>query len=89
MTDSRKLVALLALGTCLGCGRPAASPSSPQPEAPLITVDGEVLGVDRVPAADRLASGPRLQLEQADRVTFAVELAPDWYLDRQGLRFAP
>jgi len=50
-------------------------------------LDGEVLGVDRVAPADRLASGVRLHVRPGDAAPVVVDLAPDWYLDRRGLHF--
>jgi hypothetical protein len=52
-------------------------------------LDGEVLGVDHVPPADRLASGVRLRLRPGGAEPVVVDLAPDWYLDRRGLHFGP
>jgi hypothetical protein len=49
-------------------------------------VDGQVLGVDGVPAERRLAENLRVTLRSgADPVV--VELAPGWYLEQKGLRF--
>ncbi len=52
------------------------------------TVDGQILGVDRTAPSDQLASGVHLTLGRAEG-PIAVDLGPGWYLDRQGLHFAP
>jgi hypothetical protein len=79
------LVALLLVA----CGPPSGPPFSAANvgEPARSTVDGEVLGVDHVAPADKLASGVQLRLGGEKPVV--IDLAPDWYLDKQGLRFAP
>jgi hypothetical protein len=47
-----------------------------------------VLGVDHVSPADQLASGVRLRVQPGSGQLVVVDLAPDWYLDRQGLRLS-
>ncbi len=71
------------------CG-PTAGPNYPAAQAgepPRTAADGEVIGVDQVPPSDRLASGFRLRL--GGEKPMVVDLAPDWYLDQNGIRFSP
>lgn len=53
------------------------------------TVDGEVLGVDRIPIQDQLAYGIHITVRDDLGRPVSVRLAPGWYLDQKGLRFAP
>jgi hypothetical protein len=55
----------------------------------LVTVDGEVVGVDRTPPADALGTGARLTLRADGAKNVTIELAPGWWLDEQGIRFSP
>lgn len=82
---TRMAVLVLLLSAC--------SPFQPHPagsasESPAITsVDGEVMGVDRTPPADKLASGVRVTLQGEGSPAVVVDLAPDWYLSQKGLSF--
>jgi hypothetical protein len=49
---------------------------------------GEVVGVDHVAPSDALASGVRVRLGGSEGPV-VVDLAPDWYLDQNGLRYSP
>lgn len=51
------------------------------------TVDGQVLGVDRIPARDQLSSGVHITLRDDLGHPLSVDLAPGWYLDAKGLHF--
>lgn len=53
------------------------------------TVDGQVLGVDRVPIQDQLAYSVHLTLGRAEGGPVSVSLGPGWYLSRHGLSFSP
>lgn len=53
------------------------------------TVDGQVLGVDRVPIQDQLAYSVRLTLGRAEGGPVQVSLGPGWYLSEHGLSFSP
>jgi len=83
---------LLPFWLAAACG-PPGPPSYPQrasePAHSAAAIDGEVLGVDRVPPSDKLASGVQLRVHPAAQATVVVDLAPDWYLDEHGLTFAP
>ena len=83
---------LLILGFAGACG-PPGQPSYPaqrasEPAHSAAAIDGEVLGVDRVPPSDRLASGVQLRVHPGAEGTVVIDLAPDWYLDEHGLTFA-
>lgn len=71
MTNTSKLGALGALGAALwlsaACGNPNnAPPTSPNDVQPPTTNtgDGEVMGADRVPPAQKLEQGPKLDSQQ-------------------------
>ncbi len=79
---------------------PACAPGAAQAEGPprasqrfdpqaVQTVDGRVLGVDRIPIQDQLAYGVRITVRDESGRPVAVHLAPGWYLDKQGLHFSP
>lgn len=71
---------------CLGCA--PTLPSNPRGEeaaTPVTSVDGEIMGVDRVAPSDRLASGVRVTLRPDGSPAVVVDLAPDWYLSARGL----
>ncbi len=51
------------------------------------TVNGEVLGVDRIPAQDQLSSGVHITLRDDRGHPISVHLGPGWYLDEKGLHF--
>lgn len=53
------------------------------------TVDGRILGVDRTPIQDQLAYGVHITVSTDRGRPVSVHLAPGWYLDEKGLRFAP
>lgn len=80
------------LGSCApGGARPEGPPRAThrfEPRA-VETVDGRVLGVDRIPAQDQLSYGVRLKVRDDLGRPVSVRLAPGWYLDEKGLRFAP
>jgi hypothetical protein len=95
MTSLREIVAWAAVVAGLGgCGPPGLPPlverGKPSAHAaraePLVTVDGEVMGVDRVPTEDKLAGGIRVSLAASGRAPVEVHLAPGWYLDERGLK---
>jgi hypothetical protein len=91
LPQMRKLLVVIGL-LSTSCGPPAPLPNYPEQRAAEPARDaayGEVLGVDHVPPSDALASGVRLRIGGAGEGPVVVDLAPDWYLDRQGLRFAP
>ena len=76
------------------CGPPPSAPPFPaervgEPARSAAQLDGEILGVDRVTPSDRLASGIRLTVQPSAAQPVLVDLAPDWYIDRHGLRFGP
>ena len=87
----RSLVSLVVVAVLTGCGPPPPYPSerASEPAHSAASLDGSVLGVDHVTPADRLASGVRLRVEVGGASPVVVDLAPDWYLDRHGLHFAP
>jgi hypothetical protein len=71
----------------------ACAPFKPLPKAggqePAITsVDGEVVGVDRVTPSDKLESGVRVTLRTSKRAV-VVDLAPGWYLGKNGVSLDP
>lgn len=83
---------LLVLGALAAACAPSLSPAAgerrpAEPAHSAAMLDGEVLGVDRVPPGDRLSSGVRMRVQTSERSPIVVDLAPDWYLDRQGLHF--
>lgn len=90
------LQAALALSVA-ACVASQVSPQEgiPQPEAgrpdpgAVQLVDGQVLGVDRRPPSEALGSSVRLTLGGKAGVPVSVTLGPGWYLDQQGLHFAP
>ena len=89
-----RIPTLLGLCALLGACASAtgtASPARPaqEPLHSAAAIDGEVLGVDRVPPSDKLASGVVLRVQPGSSAAVVVDLAPDWYLDAHGLRFAP
>jgi hypothetical protein len=51
-------------------------------------LDGEVIGVDRVPPDQALAGNVRLRVQTDADEPVVVVLAPGWYLDERGLRFS-
>ena len=57
-------IALLVTASCGGGGSPSGarirSPSLDYPPPPAQTADGDVLGADRVPPGDKLATGARI-----------------------------
>lgn len=79
---SRVLIACAFVAAC--------APFKPLPSAgaahpPVTTsVDGEIMGVDRMPPQDRLASGVRVTLRTSEKPV-VVDLAPAWYLGKNGL----
>lgn len=84
---------LIALCLVTACG-PPAPPSFPsqraaEPAHSAAAIEGEVLGVDRITPSDRLASGVQLRVQPGAEGAVVIDLAPDWYLDRHGLTFAP
>jgi hypothetical protein len=87
----RALLALALVLELTACGPPGdpAFPAGREPAHSSAAVEGEVLGVDRVAPTDRLASGVQLRVSPGAEAAVVVDLAPDWYLDQQGLRFAP
>jgi hypothetical protein len=91
MTVLSKVVVtgVVALSGCApgAVGPPRASERF-DPQA-VETVDGRVLGVDRVPIQDQLAYSVHLTLGQAEGGPVSVALGPGWYLSRQGLSFSP
>lgn len=94
MTPLSQLAVVLALGLCScapgGIGResgPARATERFDPQA-VETVDGQVLGVDRVPIQDQLAYSVRLTLGRPRGAPISVTLGPGWYLDKQGLSFS-
>jgi hypothetical protein len=66
--------------------RPAGGVETDYDVRTLTTVDGEVLGADRVPIGDRLAGSVRLAVRTDSEHPVTVLLAPGWYLDRNGVR---
>lgn len=87
---ARAAFALAAAAACSPAVAPPPSAPEHRPAEPAHSaaqLDGEVLGVDRVPPGDQLASGVRVRLQTSASSPVVVDLAPDWYLDRQGLRF--
>ncbi len=75
------------------CGPPALPPPYPasRAEAPRsnASVDGEVLGVDWTPPSAQLESTVSLVVRPSASEPVEVHLAPQWYLDEHGMRFAP
>jgi hypothetical protein len=65
--------------------KPLPGAGHAQPEPTTTTVDGEIMGVDRTPPGDRLASGVRVTLRTSGSRAVVVDLAPDWYLGKNGL----
>jgi hypothetical protein len=61
MTKTSHIGSLLALLLASACGNPnSAPPSSPTKDVPPTTSDGEVVGADREPPAQKLQEGPQL-----------------------------
>lgn len=79
----RLLIALLVSGCASGSGTGAEAPAG----GPLTTVDGEVIGVDRVPPGETLQRSVRVTLRVGDKEPVVVELGPGWYLKKEGLTF--
>jgi hypothetical protein len=98
MTSFREIVALTAFVSSLAaCGPGANVPptlgrTEPPPRAertgPLVTVDGEMMGVDRASPGDKLATGVRISIGTDRRDPLQIQLAPGWYLDERGLKLA-
>ncbi len=89
----RALRLLIVLSLAGACG-PPGPPSFPaqraaEPAHSAAAIEGEVLGVDRIAPSDRLASGVQLRVQPGAEGAVVIDLAPDWYLDRHGLSFAP
>lgn len=72
----------------VACGPPALQGSAAEPARSAGAIEGEVLGVDRVPPADHLASGVQLRIQPGSSEAVVIDLAPDWYLSERGLSFA-
>jgi hypothetical protein len=64
------------------CGPPRTVFPSPPPS--LQTVNGMVI-VDQCAVAQHMAQGLRVRVQLASRRPAAVDLAPGWHLDQQGL----
>lgn len=75
---------LLAQFAC-SCG-PPARPFPPRTGSR--TIDGTVIGVDNRPPEEQLARGLRVIVQPEGQPKVLVELAPGWYLNRQGLHFS-
>lgn len=90
MRPTPLFVLLCLMGAC-GPPLPPDYPAERAAEPPraAAAVEGEVLGVDRVPPSDRRASGVQLRVHPGAEGLVVIDLAPDWYLDEHGLSFAP
>jgi hypothetical protein len=98
MTSFREIAALAAFVSSLTACGPASSvpPTLDGTEPPqradeagqLVTVDGEVIGVDRASLGDQLATGVRVSIGTDRSSPLQIQLAPGWYLDERGLRLA-
>lgn len=90
----KRILPAVVLVALASCGPPPRLPDRAaerpaEPARSAASLDGSVLGVDRVPPSDQLASGVRLRLQPGADSPVVVDLAPDWFLDRHGLHFAP
>lgn len=77
-------LAMLAQFAC-SCG-PPAGPFPPRTGA--TTIDGTIVGVDNRSPDEQLAHGLRVIVQPEGQPKVLVELAPGWYLNRQGLHFS-
>jgi hypothetical protein len=81
---------LLLFAAGASCGPPnwPRVPTRPVPAAAgPVSVDGDVVGVDRQPPGAQLESGVRLTLQPGAGEPIVVELAPGWYLDQNEIGF--
>jgi hypothetical protein len=76
-------------GLVVACAAKAERVDPRTPVPVVTTVDGEVLGVDRVPPEQALATSVRLTVRPGSARPVVVELAPGWYLDEHGLDLRP
>jgi hypothetical protein len=79
----RVISVALGLSSVTGCletsgSAPLRSPSNDYRPPPPTTADGQVIGADRKPPADKLAEGPS-----------NTGAAPGWKLDSKGLSYDP
>ncbi len=80
-----RFISLLGLIFTVACAPPVPPVPGQDPQAAITSVDGEVVGVDRVSPGDSLASGVRVTLRPEGSPVVVVDLAPDWYLSERGL----
>ncbi len=83
---------LLAFGACSTEHRaeppPKTAVEAPRPSGASY-VNGEVLGVDNVPAGQHAEMTLRLQLRPGTDPPVQVHLGPGWYFTERGIRFEP
>jgi hypothetical protein len=88
-------MSLVVAALVAACGPPSLPPPYPAEgaEAPAsqsnASLDGEVLGVDQTPPSSQLESNVSLVVRPSASEPVEVHLAPEWYLDQHGMRFAP
>lgn len=79
-----RITTLVLLLSACSPFKPLPARSGAEPSA-VTSVDGEVMGVDRVSPSNALASGVRVTLRPEGSPAVVVDLAPDWYLTENGL----
>ena len=87
-----KLSGLLAtfLVVSSACGPERAQrPAHVEQPQPTLAFDGSVIGVDGQTPDRALARNVRVRMQPEKGDPVDVDLAPGWYLDEHGLRFAP
>jgi hypothetical protein len=81
-----RFIPIFSVVFAIGCAPPVPPVPGQDPGSAITSVDGEVVGVDRVSPSDRLASGVRVTLRPEGSPVVVVDLAPDWYLSERGLK---
>lgn len=82
------LGALLAIVACQPYGPPPPHEPLPPIASPQITAQGTVLSVER-PRPEDSEAFVHVVIVPQDQRPVRLALGPGWYLERQGLRFAP
>jgi hypothetical protein len=79
---------LLVCALAVACAPFKPLPAARGQEPAITSVDGEILGVDRVTPRDKLESGVLVTLRTSEEAV-VVDLAPGWYLGKNGVSLDP
>jgi hypothetical protein len=87
LLGKRIMLGALALSAQLAfaCGPP---PGPFPPRGAPMTIDGIIVGVDNRSPEEQLERGLRVTVKPEGESKVLVDLAPGWYLNRQGLHFS-